>query len=138
MPWSSTAPHAGFSATEPWLPMVDDAPSWSVDTQRDDPESMLHLHRRLLALRRASEALHRGAWTPVAPADGWPEGLVAFERTHGAERVLVLLNLTPDPLDVALRGAWTVAVGTNVVRDGTTLRDGVTLAGDEGLVLVPA
>jgi alpha-glucosidase len=138
MPWSSDGPHAGFSATEPWLPLVDDARSWSVEALRDDSASMLHLHRRLLALRRTSAALHRGTWTPIAPAAGQPDGLVAFERTYGAERVLVVLNLTPDPVQIAVPGAWTVALATDVGRDGTTLRDGVTLAGDEGLVLQPA
>jgi alpha-glucosidase len=138
MPWTSNAPHAGFSAAEPWLPMVEDAGARSVETQRGDPASMLHLHRRLLALRRTSAALHRGAWRPVAPASGQPDGLVAFERTHGAERVLVLLNLTADPVEVSVPGAWTVAVGTDAAREGTRIRDGVTLAGDEGLVLVPA
>ena len=138
MPWTSDEPHAGFSAAVPWLPMVDDAGSWSVHAQRADPASMLALHRRLLAFRRASPALHRGAWTPIAPAAGQPEGIVAFDRTHDGERIRVLLNLTADPVDVAIPGAWTVAVGTDVARDGAALRDRLTLDGDEGLVLRPA
>ena len=138
MPWTGADPHAGFSSAEPWLPMVDDAGSWSVETQRADPASMLHLHRRLLALRRASPALHRGAWTALAPADGWPSGLVAYDRVHGEERVRVLLNLTASLLEVALPGAWTVAVGTDVAREGGAVEGSVTLAGNEGLVLRPA
>ena len=138
MPWSRSGPHAGFSAAEPWLPMVDDPASWSVEAQQADPASMLHLHRRLLALRRASPALHLGAWTAVAPADGWPSGLVAYDRVHGEERVRVLLNLTASLLEVALQGAWTVAVGTDVAREGGAVEGSVTLAGDEGLVLRPA
>ena len=50
----------------------------------------------------------------------------------------MLLNLTSDPVDVSIPGTWTVAVGTDAARDGAALRDGVTLAGDEGLVLQPA
>ena len=50
----------------------------------------------------------------------------------------MLLNLTPAPVAVAMPGAWTVAVGTDVAREGAELRDGVTLDGDEGLVLRPA
>ena len=138
MPWTGDALHAGFSAAEPWLPMVDDAASRSVEAQQADPASMLHLHRRLLALRRASPALHRGAWTPIAPAAGQPAGLVAFDRTNGEERVRVLLNLTATAVEVPLPGAWTVAVGTDVARDGAILERAVVLAGDEGLVLRPA
>ena len=138
MPWTRSDPNAGFSAAEPWLPMVDDAGAWSVDAQRADPDSMLQLHRRLLALRRASPALHRGAWTPIPPAAGSPAGLVAYDRTHGDERFRVLLNLTPEPVTVGIPGAWTVAVGTDVEREGAELRDVVALRGDEGLVLRPA
>jgi alpha-glucosidase len=138
MPWTHSDPNAGFSAAEPWLPMVDDAGTWSVDTQRAEPDSMLQLHRRLLALRRASSALHSGAWTPIPPAAGSPDGVVAYDRTHGDERLRVLLNLTPEPVTLGIPGAWRVAVGTDVEREGAELRDVVTLRGDEGLVLRPA
>jgi len=137
MPWSVDRPNAGFSTVDPWLPLVDDAEDRSVEAQRDDPGSMLSLHRRLLALRRSSPALHAGTWTPLAPGAGQPDGLVAFERSHGTERVRVLLNLTHDALDVALPGSWTVAAGTEPARGGGTVTERVRLAGDEGLVLRP-
>ena len=42
----------------------------SVEAQRDDPRSMLALHRRLLALRRAEPALHAGSWAAAPGAPG--------------------------------------------------------------------
>jgi alpha-glucosidase len=138
IPWTVADPHAGFSSAEPWLPMVDDAGALSVEAQRADPASMLGLHRRLLGLRRASPALHRGTWTAIAPGDASPPGVVAYERAYRDERVRVLLNLTSDPVAVRLPGRWTVAVGTDIARDGAALEDDITLAGDEGLVLRPA
>ena len=47
MPWDADG---GFTAGEPWLPMGD--PAINVAAQRDDPRSMLMLHRELIALRR--------------------------------------------------------------------------------------
>jgi alpha-glucosidase len=42
--------YGGFSSGEPWLPMGDLA--LNVAAQREDPGSMLNLHRDLIALRR--------------------------------------------------------------------------------------
>ena len=54
MRWDGTA-HGGFcpERVEPWLPMGDGVASVNVAAQGDDPNSMLGLHRALLALRRA-------------------------------------------------------------------------------------
>ncbi|HEY3336072.1 MAG TPA: alpha-amylase family glycosyl hydrolase [Candidatus Limnocylindrales bacterium] len=131
IPWVMAAPNAGFSAAEPWLPMVAGAAGLSVEAQRRDPSSMLALHRRLLAVRRASPALHAGSLELV----GAPAGVVAFDRRHEGEVVRVLLNLTGDPVEVPLDGAWTCIAGTRPGREGTYLDGAAALAGDEGLVL---
>jgi alpha-glucosidase len=49
MPWTGE-PGAGFTDGEPWLPFGDLA--INVAAQREDPRSMLNLHRELIALRR--------------------------------------------------------------------------------------
>ena len=53
MQWSAD-PGAGFSDGEPWLPIVDSARR-NVEAQRDDPDSVLSLYRRLIAARRELE-----------------------------------------------------------------------------------
>ena len=131
MPWARRGPNAGFSDGEPWLPMVDDAATLSVEAQRADPASILSLHRRLLAVRRASPALHAGSLELVDA----PAGVVAFDRRHGGEAVRVVLNLTGDPVAVPIDGAWTCLAGTRPGREGTRVEGGVPLAADEGLVL---
>lgn len=50
MQWTA-APKAGFTSGDPWLPLTD-AAERNVAAQRHDPGSLLHLHRRLIALRR--------------------------------------------------------------------------------------
>ena len=60
MPWRA-GPGAGFTrpGAHPWLPLGDTARA-NVAAQRQDPGSVLHLCRQLLALRRASEELRSG------------------------------------------------------------------------------
>ncbi|HLY55341.1 MAG TPA: alpha-amylase family glycosyl hydrolase [Stellaceae bacterium] len=89
MPWDGS-PNAGFTAGEPWLPLNADWPSRNVAAALDDPGSMLHLHRRLLALRRAHDALSLGDFARV-DAEG---DVLAFERRAGGQRLLVALNLS--------------------------------------------
>ncbi|MDQ6773510.1 MAG: alpha-amylase family glycosyl hydrolase [Candidatus Dormibacteraeota bacterium] len=50
MQWSDE-PQAGFTTGEPWLP-VGDHRRQNVAAQRQDPESILHLTRELIALKR--------------------------------------------------------------------------------------
>ncbi len=88
MPWDDNI-HAGFSSVEPWLPLNDDWPVRNVAMQEVDPLSMLSLHRTLLALRRRHPALSVGSLA-LAGAD---EDVLAYERVHEGERLLVVLNL---------------------------------------------
>lgn len=50
IPWSSE-PGMGFTTVEPWLPFGGRVESDTVQAQRDDPTSSLHVHRRLLQVR---------------------------------------------------------------------------------------
>ena len=136
MPWT-VGPHAGFSAEDPWLPMHADAGTRSVEAQRDEASSALTLHRRLLALRRASAALHAGRWEPV----GAPDGIVAYDRIHGDERLRVLLNLTSNPVEVPLGAPGETWLGVLSTVDagfaGRELRGSARVSGDEGVILRP-
>jgi alpha-glucosidase len=82
---------AGFTSqgVEPWLPFGD--LGRNVAGQREDPASMLHLCRALIALRRAEPDLVEGAYVPLAA----PEGVWAFRRGEGH---VVVLNLTAGSL----------------------------------------
>ena len=87
--WDSSA-HAGFSATEPWLPLHDDWPTRNVAAQDRDPGSMLSLYRDLLRLRRAEPALSIGSLS----LDKGSEHVLAYRRQHGDSAMQILLNLS--------------------------------------------
>jgi alpha-glucosidase len=76
-----------------------------VDRLRADPTSILHLYRRLLALRRARPALHAGSCRLLDA----PAGVLAYERTAGAERWVVLVNFSADRVRFAAPGRVEVA-----------------------------
>jgi len=104
-----------------------------VEAQRNDPGSLLCLYRDLLALRRATPALHRGDYRSLDA----PEDVFAFERRAGASRVLVALNFSGGERRVKL-GASTVRAGLRTVH-GTPLperADEIHLAPSEAAVLV--
>jgi alpha-glucosidase len=93
IPWEAAAGH-GWPA-DPWLPWPPDPAERSVEAQRADPGSMLHLCRAALALRRASPALRLGT---LRLLDDVPVGVLAYERAHGDDRRLVWLSFSDDPV----------------------------------------
>jgi alpha-glucosidase len=132
MPWDR-GPNAGFTApgVEPWLPLGPDATTRNVEAQEEDPASPLALTRRLLAVRRARPALHRGGYRGVDA----PEGVFAFERAHAEDRVLVLLSFEDREAAVPLgERAGEVLVSTHA---GAAPRAGGTCAlrAREGVVI---
>ncbi len=126
MPWTGEQ-GAGFTprGVEPWLPFGD--LSRNVAAQREDPGSMLHLCRDLIALRRSQPDLVEGAYTPLeAPAGAW-----AFARGDGHA---VALNLTPEPRVVAgLAGE--VVLASRRAREGEAIDGRITLAPWDAVVL---
>jgi alpha-glucosidase len=99
MQWDAS-PTGGFTEGEPWLPLVDPAQR-NVADQSPDPASLLNHYRRLLALRRSSSALRRGALSLVADL---PPDLLAWIRTSDEERVLVVANMSDASAIVDLSG----------------------------------
>ena len=89
MPWDDSA-YAGFSTVDPWLPLGDDWRERNVAAQDGDPQSLLSLYRSLLTLRRAHAALSVGSFSLIDSADD----VLAYERQHDGERLLVALNLS--------------------------------------------
>ena len=111
MPWappSSAGPGAGFTTGTPWLPVGASAEELNVASELADEHSVLHLHRALLRLRRARPSLRRGSQVFLDA----PDDVLAYLRSDGDERSLVLLALTPEPRSVdvgALLGSGRVA-----------------------------
>ena len=133
IPWDDSA-HAGFSTVDPWLPLGDDWRVRNVAAQDRDTESLLSLYRSLLSLRRRHEALAIGNLVLIDSADD----VLAFERQHDGERLLIALNLS-DQVRPLLRAKDHVvpsvlASTLSLSNVKHRLLDG-TLAPNEGLIL---
>ena len=119
----------GFTAAgvRPWLPLGD-VDADNVENQRADPDSVLHLARDLIALRRREADLRRGRYRTIAA----PDGVWAWER---GERTTVVLNLSGE--EAALPGVdGTVAVGTERRRDGDAITGVLRTGPWEGVVVI--
>lgn len=104
MQWDNS-PNAGFSSGKPWLPVHSNYSSRNVAAQRGDPNSLFHLTRTLIALRREHAALRRGDFSRV-PA---PKNVASYVRGLGTESVLVALNFGKRTRKlVPPEGQWTV------------------------------
>jgi glycosidase len=139
MPWDG-APNAGFTTGTPWLPLNADWPARNVARLGEVPGSTLVLHRHLLALRRAHLALSIGSFAMLEGSDEAPD-VLAYERRHEGDRLLVALNLGTTAQELALP-AWAhrahVLLSTlGAESDAAELGDRVRLGPDEGLVLCP-
>ena len=131
MQWDGS-PHAGFTAGQPWLPVQPDFARVNVAVERDDPSSMLSLHRRLLELRRTDAALAHGAYLRGDRTDR----VVSFVREHGHERRLIALNFTDRPERVGLESGvhGQVLLSTRMDRHDEVSGE-LLLRPDEGAIL---
>jgi alpha-glucosidase len=127
MPWS---PGRGFGFTDPgveaWLPFGRHA-GWTVEEQRADPGSPLHLCRDLIALRRGSPDLRAGAYRSLPS----PPGTWAWRRGHGTA---VALNLREDEQRFDGLGGR-VLLRSDRLEEGDEVRPPLTLPGRTAAVL---
>jgi alpha-glucosidase len=123
MRWSAGPGH-GFTeeGVEPWLPFGSGP---DVESQRDDPGSILCLCRDLLAARRERDDLRSGAYESL-PA---PDGVWAWKRGDGHA---VAMNLGEAEATADLTG--TILVGSNRERDGERV-EGLRLGASEAVLL---
>lgn len=97
MQWSSDR-NAGFSRANPqrlYLPVIID-PEYhyetvNVETQQNNPHSLLWWTKRLIALRRRFKAFSRGAIKFLYPKNS---KVVAFIRSYENENLLIVANLS--------------------------------------------
>ncbi len=121
IPWVASAPNAGFSTVEPWLPVDPRHLALAVDAQEADSTSILHAARRIIALRQAHPALRTGGLEIESAGD-----LLVFrrfERAECGERLLCVFNLGFEAVEwSAPAGARRIAAVNWTEADGSTLK----------------
>jgi alpha-glucosidase len=133
VPWNAER-NAGFTTGEPWLSLPRDHVRMHAEVQREDPDSMLHLYRRLLDLRQGEPALRKGDYIPV----GVEGDIMAYIRHWEGDRLLVVVNLGRGPGLFSknrhgIRGE--VVLGTERAREGEAVDGAIALGGSEGVIV---
>ncbi len=128
---------AGFSSGTPWLPLHPNYRTRNVAAQQQDPNSLYHWYRNLIALRRATPALQHGMFQWIT---FHPRRLLAYLRQTADQSMLVALNFYSHPVRLALGNSlqhtdWQLAL-SNRRQAPPLIRNGwLHLAGHEALIL---
>lgn len=131
MQWDSSST-AGFTAGEPWLPLGSDHTTVNVESELAEPTSTLNLYRRLIELRKESEALRIGSFLGHPSST---EEVFVYRREAPNETVTVALNFDSKGHTVALRSGRVVLSTVDIERSDT-FRTTLELAPHEGVIIV--
>ena len=91
LPWQAQNEQGGFTTGQPWLPLGDENHARAVDLQEADPNSLLHLTRDLLALRRSHPALRTGDFSVLHAGTD----VLTFRRDADGLSVVGVINMGP-------------------------------------------
>jgi alpha-glucosidase len=135
-PMRWTAEHgAGFCppTVEPWLPTGADSVTINVASERHDASSSLTLYRRLLELRRRSDALRTGSYRTMSTE----RGVLVYARDgdDADESVTVALNLTAIPRTLPWPHDGVVRLSTELDRERQPVGAELRLRPNEGVVV---
>ncbi len=101
MQWNDSD-HAGFTDVQPWMPVNPNHVEINAATQRDDPDSVFHHYRRLIALRHSLSVVVDGRFEMLLADD---EQVYAFTRSLEDDHLLVLGNFSGVVADVEMPDA---------------------------------
>lgn len=132
MPWAP-GPNAGFCQpdVDPWLPLGKDYDRVNVETELEDPKSMLNLYRRLLQLRSESMALRFGSFLTHPSST---EEVFAYRRESDTETMTVVLNFSDGTREMPIRKGRVRFSTLDPGRDDD-VRKGIELAPREGVIV---
>ena len=99
MQWKD-APQAGFSSGTPWLKVNDNYPVINVEKEEEQPDSVLHYYRKLIALRKSGEYRELFTYGKFEPAYENADHVMAYYRILQGRRVLVAANFGTDTIEL--------------------------------------
>jgi alpha-glucosidase len=137
MQWDASQ-HSGFSpplTMKTWLPIGKDYQTVNVNTQLQDPTSLLSLYRQLLAYRKVSHALQVGDYSPFEEVQ---QNCFAYLRQMaGFPKILVALNFSSSEaeLNFASIGMGHLILSTCLDRSEPVDLSTLSLRGHEGVLI---
>lgn len=98
MQWDA-GDNAGFTTGTPWISVNPNSGELNAQSQYDRPGSIFEHYRRLIALRHESRVVAEGDFSRI---DAGSAAVFAFERGLGSEALLVIANLSSEPMTPVL------------------------------------
>jgi alpha-glucosidase len=89
MQWN-TSKNAGFTLGQPWLKVNPNYLEINVEAALQDPQSIYHYYKNLIALRKNEPALIYGSYDLILKED---DKIYAYTRSFEGETVLIIANL---------------------------------------------
>jgi alpha-glucosidase len=136
MQWN-TGPNAGFSEKTPWLPVPPSYKTHNVASESKDPNSVLNLYKRVLALRHTNEALLEGSYTALNEDD---PNVMSYLRSYKGKAVLVALNMSATPqkavFDLSKQGFGHATLKTLIASPEASAKGNVVTLEPFGLLIV--
>ncbi len=115
MQWNGAA-NAGFSEKAPWLPVPASYKTHNVAAEEKNPDSVLSLYKKVLALRHTNEALMEGSYTALNEDDA---NVMAYLRSYKGKAVLVALNMSGERREARFKvGGLRALVASGAVAKG--------------------
>ncbi len=133
MQWTDEI-YAGFSGHKPWLRLPDNFRRHNVESQKDNPYTMLSFYHRLLEIRKQEPALQVGDYNPVYSDNQ----MIAYTRQKDGITFLILLNFSHRPCYFKPKQSvykGEVIISTETERQGNFVEGIITLSGDEGVLI---
>ena len=116
MQWSA-AKNAGFTDGEPWIMLNPNYASINAEAEERDPNSVLTIYQKLIAMRNASSTLQYGSYKPL-----WTEHeqLFAYRRELDGETITIVCNMSGESAKLPELPAGEIVL-TNVAHPAETL-----------------
>jgi len=123
MQWDDS-PNAGFTGAQPYTPLLEGEYGFkrvNVAAQIFDPDSLFHVVRRMISIRKEHPAIGQGTFEWLATGTN---AIAAYKRRHRDETMVILNNLSGQKQTVELRKGNAVDVFTNeaISLDAITLQ----------------
>jgi len=133
MQWNAQQ-HAGFSSTQPWLPVNSSYVENNVEQQKEDKDSLYNIYKTLLSLRKEHKPLQAGEWEPMLCGK---RGIIAYAREYDNEKIIVLLNFTASSKKARIHhtSEWQVLFSTHRQNAENVLLENMKLFPFEATVL---
>jgi alpha-glucosidase len=130
MPWDESE-NAGFTTGKPWIPLGRNHLDCQVQRLKEDGDSILALHRRLISLRRKHAGLRGKAYEAAWGNDR----VLAYFRGEGEQRFFVAANLSGRAETAIFPGRGSVELSTHGALRLRTVSDHVHLEPNEAVLV---